>query len=192
MRRYRFLSVLFALTALSGAGAVNLSGTVSGDLPARSRISAWLVSASGAPVSEFASAPLEPGGRFSLQLPDSAPGGQGLRSFSPDTLTWPGVSGRISVIPSGLQTGELKLFAYADSNGDGRRDESEALLEIPATSGRSHLVLVYVSAPVQVQAGGGLNISLPAGWSAVSIEGGKSVKASRLTEVSGLKLNVLH
>lgn len=173
---------------LSAALAFGVSGEVTGELPKGARVGAWLVDSAGRPLSEVASAPVV-GGGFSLNLPDSAPGGRALWPLTADTLAWPGVTGGVK-LPGGVQSGELRLFVYGDANGNGRRDEGEDLLEGEARLGKASVVLTYLDRPANVTAGRGFAAALGAGWNILTIELGKTLRAGVQGSISGLRLSV--
>lgn len=167
----------FTVLLLCGtAGALSLGGSVVGDLPAKARVGAWLLGASGRALGEVASAPLK-SGRFELNVPDAPPSGPALWPLRPDALTWPGLSGNVKV-SGATQAGELRLFLYGDANGDGQRDESEAVTELRPQLGKAAVTLVFAEKAVTVTAARGFEARLQGGWNVVSIALGKTSKVS--------------
>lgn len=181
---------LFATAALllSAAQAVTLSGSVSGNLPAGTRLGAWLVNASGAPVSEYASTPLS-GNSFRLDLPDSAPGTRGQYVLRRENIAWSGVLDPVTVSVDAVAA-ELKFYVYPDANANGRRDEGEELTEVNPQAGRAGLLVVWVSDDTRVNAARGFEANLKKGWNVLSVELGKNnVKVAQLGSAS-LRVNV--
>ncbi|WP_027480436.1 hypothetical protein [Deinococcus pimensis] len=188
MKRALAALVLASLSCALAASPLSVSGTVTGDVPAGARVGAWLVNVSGAPVTELGSVAVQDG-RFSLSVADAAPPARSVSALSAMDLTWPGVTGDATVTPN-VRTAEARLFVYGDANGNGRRDESEALLEAGVQSGRASVVLVYVDRDANVKGDRGLNVDLAGGWNSVSIELGKALKTSVARGASGVRLVV--
>lgn len=178
----------FALLALGSAGALTVGGSVAGEAPAKARVGAWLVDSAGRPLGELVSAAVN-GGQFSLNVPDAAPSGRALWPLSADNIAWPGVTGGVNV-PSGVQSGEVRLFVYGDANGNGRRDEGEELLEGTPRLGRANVVLVYADKAASVSAPRGFEAKLNAGWNVLAVELGKTLKTSVQGSANGLQLSV--
>lgn len=179
-------AVVVALS--STAGALTLNGSVVGELPSASRVGAWTVSTSGAPINEIASAALN-GARFSLRLPEAAPSGRALWPLMADHLAWPGVTGDVTVAPAG-QGGEAKLFVYGDANGNGRRDEGEAMSEATVQAGKANVVVVYSERDTTISASRGLQVKLATGWNAVLVEPGRTLRASVARDLNDARLVV--
>lgn len=176
------------LSSVALAAPVSLSGSVTGDLPSAPRVTAWTVNVSGAPIAELAGTGVE-GGKFTLALPETAPPARATFALLADNLTWPGVTGGASVTP-GVRAAEVRLFVYGDANGNGRRDDGEALLEANTQAGRASVLLVYVDRDTSVRGERGLNVALVSGWNAVSIELGKTLKSGVTRDLAGVKLVV--
>ncbi len=170
----------------STAGALSLSGSVSGELPAGARVGAWLLDASGRAISEVASAPLK-ADHFALNVPDAPPSGPALWPLRSDALTWPGLSGDVSV-SGGVQAGELRLFLYGDANGNNRRDENEAVTELRPQLGKAAVALVFVKDAATVTAARGFEARLNEGWNVLAIVPGKAPKVSVTPGASDLAL----
>lgn len=183
----RALFLMLALT--SGAHALTLSGLVEGDVPGNARVGAYLVSTAGLPLAEVASAAVE-NGAFRLGLLEDAPTGRARWALTGDSVTWPGVAGNVTATP-GVETGELRLFVYTDANGNGRRDENERLLEATVTAGKASVAFVYTNREATVSGPRGLNVTLPAGWSALVVELGRTLKTSVLSDAATIRLNVV-
>ncbi|PYE54926.1 hypothetical protein [Deinococcus yavapaiensis] len=182
-------ALLLMLAMTSSAHALMLSGSIEDDLPGNARVGAWLVSNAGLPLSEVASAAVQ-NGAFRLALPEDAPSGRARWSLTGDSVTWPGVAGNVTAT-SGVETGELRLFVYADANSSGRREENERLLEASVTAGKASVAFVYVNRESAVSGPRGLNVTLPAGWSALVVELGRTLKTSVLSDAATIRLNVV-
>lgn len=181
--------VLTSSLLLVGWGhALTLSGNVSGGLPGKARVGAWLVDAAGRPLSEVASTPAN-GGTFSLTIPDLTPSGRAVWTLTADNISWPGVTGEVS-LPGGVQGGEVRLFVYGDTNGNNRRDDGEELFEASPRLGKASVAIVYASRGANVTAGRGFSVSLGSGWNVVTIELSKALKATAQSGASGLQLSI--
>ncbi len=171
MFRPTFLILLVAGAPL--AQALTLQGTVAGeaDIGAHARLGLWSLSASGNVVGgELVSTPIA-SGKFSLQLPSTAPVQQ--YTLRPDSIGWPGVVGDVQVTPS-VQASDLAFFIYNDSNDNAVRDSNEPLHDTLPDVQRQPLFVVWASAPSKVVASKGFNLSLNSGWNAFSVELGKT------------------
>lgn len=176
---------LLALLCLGTGYALTVTGNVTGRPAADTRVSGWAVSASGQPVQELVSAPVQ-GGQFRLALPAAAPSARSQELLAPQSVTWPGVLDPVSVSGSALAA-ELRFFVYRDANRNGERDEGEPLREVTLNAGRGTLCAVWVSADVTVRAGRGYEAALKRGWNALVVEVGRTV---RVTPVSGDEVEV--
>ena len=127
-RAVAFLLTLSAPLLAGAAGAAGVvRGTVAGDTAPDTRIGAWAVSPFGQPLQQLADAPLQDG-KFALTLPNAAPA-ERLQFAVGERTSWPGlVDFAGTSVP--LRATELKFFLYRDSNGNGQRDEGEALREV--------------------------------------------------------------
>ncbi len=171
----RWLAVV-TLTTCGLAGALNLSGAAGPDLPDNARVGVFLVGASGAAVSEFASTPIQ-NGRFSLAVPDAAPATSAQFPLRRENIAWPGVLEPVKLSQE-VSAGELRAYIYADSNGNGHFDSGEAQFETPLRSGRDAVVLVWVNGDTRVEAARGFDANLKRGWNALSISTGKTAKVA--------------
>jgi len=182
-------TLLVTLLALSGTtGALTVSGTAGTDGLNRPRVGAWLVSSTGTPLGELASAAIT-NGTFALHLPTQAPTGRALWPLTSDHVTWPGVTGHVAVTPNVLAS-ETRLFAYDDTNANGRRDEAERLVDVTVTNGKASVILVYVDRAADVSAPRGFNARLSAGWNVLRVELGKTLKVSVATSVADVQLSL--
>jgi hypothetical protein len=193
------LASLLAFAALSatqsaaqGSGGtlsgLAVSGTVSGSLPPQARVSGYIIDPAGSPVSELVSVPVTTGGKFTLELPSVLPPQRALSPLRADSLFWPGVLEPVNVTGQ-ANSAELRFYVYGDRNGNGRRDEGEALQEAVPFVGKSVLVVTFASAPVQIGAARGFQASLKPGWNGLVIEVGRAVKVTQPTAVSNVTLN---
>ena len=180
------LVTLPLLLLAAAAQALSVSGSIAGEAPAQARVSAWLVDSAGRPLTETTSTAVN-NGHFTLQLPDKPPLGRAVWTLNADNLSWPGVTGNITA-PTGVNTGETRLFMYVDANNNGRRDEGEALQEGTAKLGKAVLAFIFVDRKATVRAARGFDVNLQTGWNALSVELGKSLKADVLTSVTGMQL----
>ncbi|WP_424949282.1 hypothetical protein [Deinococcus sp.] len=191
MKRILLALLLAAATGLSlaqsGSAGLAVSGTVSGSVPAQARVGGFVLDSSGAPVSELVSVPVN-GGRFILELPSVTPPQRSLSPLRPDGIFWPGVLEPITVTGQ-ASSADLRFYVYGDGNGNGRRDETEALQEAVPFVGKAVLVVSYSSAVAQVNAARGFQANLKAGWNGLLIEVGKVVKVTSSSTVSGVSLN---
>ncbi|WP_425148105.1 hypothetical protein [Deinococcus sp.] len=182
------LALLVAALISGTAGALSVSGTVTGNVPAAARVGGFVTSSTGTPLAELVSVPVT-GGKFSLEVPSVTPPVGGLAVLRADTVYWPGVLEPVNV--SGQATSaDLHFYVYADGNGNGRRDDNETLLEAVPFVGKSALVVSYASGPVTVTAARGFAATLGAGWNGLLIEVGKAVKVTQSSNVTGANLNV--
>ena len=166
------VSALVLLLCASVAQAVTLRGSVEGASGQGLRVGVWSVGPAGAVGDELASAPLN-GSAFTLNWPDAPPPSRAQYPLKPESIVWPGVVGNVML--SAPVTGSLtNLFVYADSNGNGQRDENERLSEAFAESGRQPLVIVWASANANVTAGRGFSASLKSGWNVFSVDLGRT------------------
>ncbi|AWN22916.1 hypothetical protein DKM44_06480 [Deinococcus irradiatisoli] len=169
---------LAALLTLSAAQALTLQGSVtaSANLGPHARVGVWSLGPAGAAGNELASAPLV-NGTFSLPLPDGAPPTRAQFPLRPETIGWPGVVGDVT-LSAAVQGSELGLFVYDDSNGNGRRDDHEPLLDAFPDVQRQPLITVWVSGNVSVKAGHGFSVNLNSGWNSFLIDLGRSAAVS--------------
>lgn len=167
--------VLFLMLGLltTQAPALTVAGTVDGAVSADMRVSGWAVSPYGQPVQELVSVPLQ-GGRFSLEIPMTAPTTRAQVALTPQNVSWPGVIDPVSV--NGLvQATELRFFTYHDQNNNGRRDDAEALREVTPQAGRTTLFIAWVNGDVTVRANKGYVAELKRGWNAFLVDVGRAV-----------------
>lgn len=164
-----------ALLAPSGA-ALTVTGKVEGTVPADTRVSGWAVSASGQPVQEIVSVPVN-GGQFRLEIPGASPSFRAQTALNPQNVTWPGVLDPVTVSAE-TQTAELKFFTYRDANRNGQNDEGEELREVTLNAGRGSLFVVWVNSDVTVKASRGYEVALKRGWNAFVVEVGRAVKVA--------------
>ncbi len=182
----------FSSAQTSGAGSVlsglALSGTVSGALPAQARVGGFALGSDGAPVAELSSVPIS-GGRFALEIPSVLPPQRSLSQLRADNIFWPGVLEPVSVTGQ-VSTAELRFYVYQDGNGNGRRDDTEALLEAAPFVGKAVLFVSFASGPAQVSAARGFQANLKAGWNGLLIEVGRAVKVTTSSRIADVSLNV--
>jgi len=166
-----------AAALLAGSGhALTVTGSVQGSVPGDTRLSGWAVSASGQPVQEIVSVPVN-AGRFRLELPPAAPSFRAQTALNAANVAWPGVLDPVSVSAQ-PQTAELKFFTYRDTNRSGQRDEGEPLREVSLNTARGSLFVVWVNADVTVRASRGYEVALKRGWSAYVVEVARAVKVA--------------
>lgn len=171
MKLRTFLPLAAALAA--PVSALTVTGSVSGQAPAGTRVGVWSVTAFGQPVEEMISAPLA-GGTFSLNIPERAPAARALSALTPQNVNWPGVIDPVAV-SGAAQAAELKFYLYQDANGNARRDTSEALREVSVTANRATLFMAWVSADVTVKANKGYVATLKQGLNAFLVDVGRAV-----------------
>ena len=195
MARARTTFLISSLLAmgLSVAQALSLEGTVSTQAPAnvqaKLRVGLFLLGLNGKPALEVVSSPLKEG-KFSLTLPEAALEERFLEQLTPDAVTWSGVVGSIKVAGT-PKFAELRLYTYVDTNISAKREPGELLEEETAQLGRSSLILLYLDGPGKVSADKGFEVSFKAGWNALSIEAGRTVKGTVLERVTKLELKPL-
>jgi len=187
--RTTFLISCLLATGLNVAQALSLEGTLNAVSPANVRVGLFLLGPNGKPALEVVSSPLKEG-KFSLTLPEAALEERFLGQLTPDAVTWSGVVGTIKVAGT-PKFAELRLYTYADSNTSAKREPGEILSETAAQLGRSSLILVYLDGPGKVSADKGFEVSFKAGWNALSIEAGRTVKGTVLERVVKLELKPL-
>lgn len=174
------------LAAAQGA-AISVGGTVLGDVPPGTRLSAWVVTPFGQPVQLLADAPLG-GDTFRLTLPDAAPQ-ERLRAPVDERTAWPGL---VDFAGASVQAraAELKFFTYRDANANSRRDEAEPLREVRLNAGKGELFVVWATPDVSVRGGGGYEANLNTGWNALIVEVRRPV---RIAPYAGqtLQINVV-
>ena len=180
-------SFSLAQSGPTGAGLA-ISGTVSGSVPAQARVGGFVIDSSGNPVAELVSVAVT-GGRFGLELPSVTPPGGALSTLRPASIFWPGLLEPVSVSGQ-ASTADLKFYVYNDSNGNGRRDDTEPLQETVAFVGKSLLVVSYATGAAQVNAARGFQANLKPGWNGLLIEVGKVVRVSSSSSIGGVTLNV--
>ncbi|WP_407539529.1 hypothetical protein Q0M94_15340 [Deinococcus radiomollis] len=180
-------SCTLAQSGPTGAGLA-ISGTVSGSVPAQARVGGFVIDSSGNPVAELVSVAVT-GGRFGLELPSVTPPGGALSTLRPASIFWPGLLEPVSVSGQ-ASTADLKFYVYNDSNGNGRRDDTEPLQETVAFVGKSLLVVSYATGAAQVNAARGFQVNLKPGWNGLLIEVGKVVRVSSSNSIGGVTLNV--
>ncbi len=170
---------LVALLTLSAAQALILQGRVGGAGLSASgalRVGVWNLGPAGAAGSELGSAAVV-GDAFSIKLPDGAPPSRAQFPLRPETIGWPGVIGDVT-LSAAVQGSELGLFVYDDSNGNGRRDDHEPLMDAFPDVQRQPLITVWVSGDVAVKAGHGFALQLNSGWNSFLIDLGRSAAIS--------------
>ena len=182
------LALLLAAQTSGVASALSVAGTVTGGVPAAARVGGFVVDSSGTPLAELVSVPVV-GGRFALEIPSVTPPVRALSALRADAVFWPGVLEPVNV-SSQVNTADLRFYIYADSNGNGRRDDNEVLLETVPFAGKASLVVAYASGDAQVTAPRGFVTTLRAGWNALLIEVGKVVRVTQSSAVTGVNLNV--
>ncbi|WP_420596834.1 hypothetical protein [Deinococcus sp.] len=166
------VGALVLLLCASLAQAVTLRGNVEGVSGQGLRVGVWSVGPAGSAGDELASAALK-GNAFTLSWPDAPPPSRAQYPLKPESIIWPGVVGNVTL--SAPVTGSLaNLFVYADSNGNGQRDESERLSEAFAEVGRQPLVIVWANGNTNVAAGRGFSASLKSGWNVFSVDLGRN------------------
>ena len=182
------ISSLLALS-LTSASALTLEGTLNPKTPSGMRVGLFTLGPSGKPALEVVSSAFRDG-KFSLLLPNTPLEARFLGQLTPDAVSWSGVVGVIKVTGT-PKFGELRFFSYFDTNSNAKRDSGETLSETLAQLGRSSLVLLYLDGPSKVNADKGFEVSLKAGWNALSIEAGRTVKGTVLERINNLELNAL-
>ncbi|MFC6590766.1 hypothetical protein ACFP81_01090 [Deinococcus lacus] len=165
--------------ALSQAGALTITASVTGEVPQGTRVGFWTVNPAGQALEEVVSAPLT-GRELRLALPAQLSPGRSLQPLTPQNVTWRGVLEPVS-LSAQASAAELKLFAFADSNLNGVRDPSEALREVGLVSGREPLFLVWTDRAVTVSAAQGYRADLIPGWNALLVAVGRSVVVTPLS-----------
>lgn len=170
------LSLLVMALLASSGGALTVTGKVEGSVPTGTRVSGWAVSASGQPVQEIVSVPVN-GGAFRLDIPEAAPSFRAQTALSSQNVAWPGVLDPVTVSAE-TQTAELKFFTYRDANRNGQHDEGEALREVTLNVGSGSLFVVWVNSDVTVKASRGYQAALGRGWNAFVVEVGRAVKVA--------------
>ncbi|MFC4453177.1 hypothetical protein [Deinococcus sonorensis] len=181
------LALLLAATT-SGAAALSVSGTVTGSPPPQARVAGFVLDPAGQPGAEVVSVPVQDG-RFSLDLPDVAPPGRYLSSLRPDAIAWPGVLEPITVSGE-ASIADLRLYVYADRNGNGRYDSGEGLQEAVPVVGRATLVLSWASTDARVNAARGFSATLGRGWNGLLVEVGRTVKVAPAGRTVNVTLTV--
>ncbi|GAA5532521.1 hypothetical protein [Deinococcus aluminii] len=174
------LPLLAAALLASSGGALTVTGSVTGSVPADTRVSGWAVSASGQPVQEIVSVPVQ-SGQFRLEIPTASPSFRAQTALNAQNVTWPGVLDPVTVSAE-TQTAELKFFTYRDANRNGQHDEGEALREVAVSAGRGSLFIVWVNSDVTVKASRGYEVALKRGWNAFVVEVGRAVKVAPFVE----------
>ena len=167
-RAVAFLLTLFAPLLAGTAGAAGVvRGVVEGDVAPDSRLGVWAVSPFGQPLQQLADAPLQ-GGKFALTLPGAAPA-ERLQFAVDERTSWPGlVNFAGTSVP--LRAAELKFFLYRDANGNGVRDDGEALREVRPSVGKGELFVVWAARAATVKGAGGYEADLQAGWNTLVVE----------------------
>ena len=185
----KLLSALLLAALTSGTvAALSVGGTVTGNVPAGARVGGFVVDSGGAPIAELVSVPVN-AGKFTLELPSVTPPVRGVVPLRPDAIFWPGVLEPVNVVGQ-VNTADLRFYIYADGNGNGRRDDSEALLETVPFAGKSALVVAYASGDAAITAARGFSANLKSGWNGLLIEVGKVVKVTQSSAITGVNLNV--
>ena len=171
-------AVAAALLKLSAAQALTLQGSVAGGagLGEAARVGVWSVGPAGAAGNELSSAPIV-GSDFKLTLPDTEPPSRAQFALRPETIGWPGVIGEVK-ISARVQSSDVGFFVYNDTNGNGRRDENEALLDAFPDVQRQPLVRAWVSGDVMVSSGHGFLAELKSGWNTFLVDLGRSASVS--------------
>lgn len=171
-------AALLTLLVLSAAHALTLQGSVVGGagLSPSARLGLWSVQPSGAAGSELASTAIT-GGNFSLTWPDAPPPSRAQFPLRPETIGWPGVVGDVQ-LSAPTQSAATSLFVYNDANGNGKRDDNEALMDAFPEAQREPLVTVWVSGDVTVKAGRGFTTTLKSGWNTFLVDLGRSAAVS--------------
>lgn len=167
---------LAAALLLGSGSALTVTGSVSGSVPGDTRLSGWAVSASGQPVQEIVSVPVN-AGRFQLEVPPAPPSFRAQTTLNAANVAWPGVLDPVSVSAQ-PSAAELKFFSYRDANRNGQHDETEALREVTLRTTRGSLFVVWVGSDVTVKASRGYQATLARGWNAFVIEVGRAVRVA--------------
>lgn len=172
------LAAVAALLTLPAAQALTLQGSLVGGagLGQAARVGIWSVGPAGAAGNELSSAPIV-GSSFSLNLPDSEPPSRTRFPLRPETIGWPGVIGEVK-ISARVQSSDVGFFVYNDTNGNGRHDDNEALLNAFPDVQRQPLVRVWVSGDVVVSSGHGFAAELNSGWNTFLVDLGRSASVS--------------
>ncbi|TSA81154.1 hypothetical protein FNU79_15590 [Deinococcus detaillensis] len=169
---------LLTLLALSAAQALTLQGSVVGGagLPPSARLGLWSVQPSGAAGSELSSTAIT-GGSFILTWPDEPPPSRAQFPLRPEAIGWPGVIGDVQ-LSAPVQSAATNLFVYNDANGNGKRDDNEALFDAFPEAQREPLITVWVSGAVTIKAGRGFSATLKSGWNTFLVDLGRSAAVS--------------
>ncbi len=173
----RSLLLLAPLFLLGQAGALALSGQLEGSVSPETRLSGWVVKGSGQPVQELVSTPVKDGS-FTLSLPEGAPPAP-VQLPLDSRISWPGLMD-FGKATATAQAAEMKFFLYRDANGNGHRDENEAMREVRLNAGRSFVFVVWASTPVTVTGSNGYAASLEQGWNALTVDIRSSVSVKPL------------
>ncbi len=173
----------------SSASALTLEGKSADGWPKNARLGLFTVLPNGKTALELSSVALG-SGNFSLELSKVLPSEKSLNTLAPDSITWAGVVGMVK-ISNAAKVVELKLLVYSDLNNNNKRDEDEELLEPVLQIGRANLIFLYTDTALQIDADKGFSIKLPKGYSAISIESGKTVKGTVLDKITSLQLEKL-
>ncbi|ULH16132.1 hypothetical protein MF271_05795 [Deinococcus sp. KNUC1210] len=181
-------ALLLAALTSGTAAALSVGGTVTGNVPAGARVGGFVVDSGGTPFAELVSVPVA-GGRFTLEIPSVTPPVRGVSPLRPDAIFWPGVLEPVNVSGQ-VNTADLRFYIYADGNGNGRRDDSEALQEAVPFAGKAALVVAYASGDASITAARGFTAALKSGWNGLLIEVGKVVKVTQSSAITGVNLNV--
>jgi hypothetical protein len=176
----------FAVAQSAGAGLA-VAGSVGGSVPSKARVGGFVLDGSSNPTAELVSVPVN-NGKFNLELPSVVPPGRTLAPLRASSVFWPGVLEPVTVSGQ-VSTADLRFYVYGDANGNGRRDDSEALQEAVPFVGKAVLVVSFSSGAAQVSAARGFQANLKAGWNGLLIEVGKAVKVSSVSNVAGVSLN---
>ena len=169
MKRAAFPVLVLSASLWTGAAAAAgvVQGVAQGDLPPDSRLGVWAVTPFGQPLQLLADAPVQ-GGRFALTLPSAAPA-ERLQFAVDERTSWPGlVNFAGTSVP--LRAAELKFFLYRDANGNGVRDDGEALREVRPSVGKGELFVVWAARAATVSGAGGYEAELQAGWNTLVVE----------------------
>lgn len=181
------LLALSTLLFAAHAAAISITGAVQGSAPADLRLSAWAVTPFGQPVAELSSVPLK-GSQFTLVIPDDAPPARALTAVD-NRLSWPGLID-FQKASASAQAAELKLFTYRDTNGDGKRQDNEALREVRAQVGKGELFVVWASQTVTVTASRNYQADLKKGWNVLQVEVRGNVTVKPIDEKTPLKIDL--
>lgn len=168
MKRISALALAFACAGHAHAAdfslAANISGAKTGD-----SIGVWSVDASGRAADMLAFSPVQ-GDKWAVVLksPPTRPlslaaGGE-----------WPGMIPPLRATAP-LKAQELRLFAFADVNADGKPDAGAPLREVRLREGRHNVFLAWVSGAATLKSGE-VNAALNEGWNLTRVQLGQPLQ----------------